>query len=92
MAESAGAVGFLLKQTSAHEVRRTIREVHQGRTFFSPSIAKRQANREPASELGIGIKTVANHREHLWRSSTFMTPPGSLVTPSTRASSRAASR
>ena len=97
----SGAVGFLLKQTSAHDVCRAIREVHSGKTFFSPAISKRQerlhpasldrtgsfkkkvveltsremevlqliaegkANKETASELGIGIKTVEKHREHL---------------------------
>jgi DNA-binding NarL/FixJ family response regulator len=96
-----GAAGFLLKQTSAHEVCRAIREVHQGKTFFSPSISRRQdrinppardllgaankkvaaltsremevlqliaegkANKETAAELGIGLKTVEKHREHL---------------------------
>jgi DNA-binding NarL/FixJ family response regulator len=100
-AASAGAVGFLLKQTSAHEVCRAIREVQKGKTFFSPSISRRQnrlhprssdrngamsqkaaqltsretevlqliaegkANKETAMELGIGIKTVEKHREHL---------------------------
>src|ERR1035437_8240418 len=38
-AAESGAVGFLLKQTSAHDVCRAIREVHQGKTFFSPSIS-----------------------------------------------------
>jgi DNA-binding NarL/FixJ family response regulator len=97
----SGAVGFLIKQTSAHEVCRAIREVQNGKTFFSPSISKRRdrlnsqapdrtgllkkkaarltsremevlqliaegkANKETASELGIGIKTVEKHREHL---------------------------
>ena len=100
-ATESGAVGFLLKQTSAHEVCRAIREVHSGKTFFSPSISRRldqfheqassrtgrmnkrsaeltsremevlqlvaegKANKETASELGIGIKTVEKHREHL---------------------------
>ena len=100
-ATEAGAVGFLLKQTSAHEVCRAVREVHKGKTFFSPSISKRldrrhrqspdrtgalrrkaaqltsremevlqliaegKANKETAAELGIGIKTVEKHREHL---------------------------
>jgi DNA-binding NarL/FixJ family response regulator len=100
-ATEAGAVGFLLKQTSAHDVCRAIREVHNGNTFFTPSISKRlgrlhprvsrraggagkklvqltsremevlqliaegKANKETASELGIGIKTVEKHREHL---------------------------
>jgi DNA-binding NarL/FixJ family response regulator len=38
-----GAAGYLLKQTSAHILSQAVREVHQGRTFFSPSIAKRLA-------------------------------------------------
>ena len=100
-ATDSGAMGFLLKQTSAHEVCRAIREVQKGNTFFSPAISRRQdrlnpkspnragkiknkivemtsremevlqliaegkANKETASELGIGIKTVEKHREHL---------------------------
>jgi DNA-binding NarL/FixJ family response regulator len=100
-ATESGAVGFLLKQSSAHEVCRAIRDVHQGKTFYSPSIARRlsrlnprgrsessaagakgvhltsrewevlqliaegKANKETATELGIGIKTVEKHRQHL---------------------------
>ena len=100
-ATDSGAVGFLLKQTSAHDVCRAIREAHAGKTFFSPSIARHfnrlntlltgrtgtlnskvaqltsremevlqliaegNANKETAVELGIGIKTVEKHREHL---------------------------
>lgn len=100
-ATEAGAVGFLLKQTSAHEVCRAIREAQKGNTFFSPSVARRlnkrdlkspdragvsksrnnlltsremevlqliaegKANKETAAELGIGLKTVEKHREHL---------------------------
>ena len=36
-----GAVGFLLKQTSSHDLSRAIREVVSGNKFFSPAIAKR---------------------------------------------------
>lgn len=97
----SGAVGFLLKQTSSSDVCEAIREIHKGKTFFSPSISLRlqrlassstrksgllkgkvaqltsrekevlqliaegKANKETASELGIGIKTVEKHREHL---------------------------
>jgi DNA-binding NarL/FixJ family response regulator len=97
----AGAVGYLIKQTSAHVLSEAIREVHQGNTFFSPSIAKRlrrlalestdrhgthkkkkpfltsrerevlqlvaegKANKQVAAELGISIKTVEKHRQHL---------------------------
>ena len=100
-ASEAGAVGFLIKQTSSHEVCHAIREVQKGNTFFSPSISRRldrlhppsadragllrkkaaqltsremevlqlvaegNANKETAAELGIGIKTVEKHREHL---------------------------
>src|SRR5271166_5829838 len=39
-ATESGAVGFLLKQTSAHDVCRAIREVQKGKTFFSPSVTK----------------------------------------------------
>jgi len=100
-ATEAGALGFVLKQTSAHDVCRAIREVHKGRTFFSPAMSRRldhlnprshdragvskkkavqltsremevlqliaegKANKVTAAELGIGIKTVEKHREHL---------------------------
>ncbi len=40
-ATDSGAMGFLLKQTSAHVVCEAIREVEKGNTFFSPSLAKR---------------------------------------------------
>ena len=40
-ATESGAAGFLLKQTSSHVVCEAIREVQKGKTFFSPSIARR---------------------------------------------------
>jgi len=100
-AADAGAVGFLLKQTSAHVVCEAIREIQTGKTFFSPSVSRRcdrlnppspggpgslhkkftkltsrevevlqliaegKANKETAAELGIRLKTVEKHREHL---------------------------
>ena len=100
-ATDSGAVGFLLKQTSAHEVCLAIREVQKGRKFFSSSISTRlgrlnllspdraglldkkgalltsremevlqliaegKPNKETAVVLGIGMKTVEKHREHL---------------------------
>src|SRR5438034_8283604 len=36
-----GAAGFLLKQTSSHNLATAIREVHKGHTFYSPAISKR---------------------------------------------------
>src|SRR5256886_15265323 len=38
---SLGAAGFLLKQTSSHDLATAIREVEKGNTFFSPSITRR---------------------------------------------------
>src|SRR6478736_2331342 len=38
---AAGVVGFLEKQTSAELLTKAIREVAAGKTYFSPSIAKR---------------------------------------------------
>ena len=103
-AAESGAAGFLLKQTSAQDVCRAIREVQKGNTFFSPSISRRldrlnpqsparargfrgfnkkavqltsremevlqliaegKSNKEIATELGIGAKTVEKHRDHL---------------------------
>jgi DNA-binding NarL/FixJ family response regulator len=48
-ASEAGAVGFLLKQTSAHDVCRAIREVQKGKKFFSPAVSKRQDRLHPPS-------------------------------------------
>jgi DNA-binding NarL/FixJ family response regulator len=48
-ATESGAVGFLLKQTSGEDVCRAIREVQQGKTFFSPSISKRLHRHHPNS-------------------------------------------
>jgi DNA-binding NarL/FixJ family response regulator len=42
---SAGVVGFLEKQTSAEILTKALLEVAKGRTFFSPSIAKRLFDR-----------------------------------------------
>ncbi len=100
-ANEAGAMGFLLKQTSAHMVCEAIREVQKGNYYICPLLAKRlrerarpspvrsglppprsfgltaremevlqliaegKANKETAAELGIGLKTVEKHREHL---------------------------
>jgi len=100
-ATESGAMGFLLKQGTALDVCRAIREVQKGNKVFSPIISRRQerihtlmpdrarglskkaaeltsremevlqlvaegkANKESASELGIGIKTVEKHREHI---------------------------
>jgi DNA-binding NarL/FixJ family response regulator len=37
----AGAAGYLLKQTAATDLIRAIREIHKGKSFFSPAVSKR---------------------------------------------------
>ena len=39
---SIGAKGYLIKQTAAHILPEAIREVHKGKTCFSPSISQRR--------------------------------------------------
>jgi DNA-binding NarL/FixJ family response regulator len=45
-ATELGASGFLLKQTSSHNLATAIREVHKGNRFFCPAIAKRLGSRD----------------------------------------------
>ena len=40
-----GAAGYLVKQSEANVLRRAIREVYKGNTFFSPAIARRLEHR-----------------------------------------------
>jgi len=54
-ATEAGAVGFLLKQTSSHDVCRAIREVQNGKTFFSPTISRRLGRLNPQSPDRAGV-------------------------------------
>ena len=55
-----GAVGFLLKQTSSHDLSRAIREVQKGNTFFSPSIAKRLHDQKLPAGAGPLKKQIAH--------------------------------
>jgi DNA-binding NarL/FixJ family response regulator len=56
----AGASGFLIKQTAAENLLKAIREVRQGKSFFSPTVAKRLreqrlealANGQPGAKAG----------------------------------------
>ncbi|HEY5297999.1 MAG TPA: response regulator transcription factor [Verrucomicrobiae bacterium] len=59
-ATQAGAAGFLLKQVSAHDVCRAIREVHAGKTFFSPTIAQRQARLQRPARNRAGLRRQKN--------------------------------
>ena len=57
-----GAAGFLLKQTSSDNLARAIREVYQGKTFFSPAISKRLAGRAgKALDRAGNVKMKNNH-------------------------------
>jgi len=47
-AVNSGAMGYLIKHTSAACVAQAIREVHNGNTFFSPTIPKRLHRRKQA--------------------------------------------
>jgi DNA-binding NarL/FixJ family response regulator len=50
---NSGAMGYLVKQTSADDVCLAIREVQKGNTFFSPSISRhlRRRNGKPAPQF-----------------------------------------
>jgi DNA-binding NarL/FixJ family response regulator len=52
---ASGAAGFLIKQTSARDVCKAIREVQSGRTFFSPSISRRLDRLNPQSPTRGGV-------------------------------------
>jgi len=52
---ASGALGFLLKQSSAHEVCKAIREVYQGKTFFSHAISRRLNRLRPESLDSAGL-------------------------------------
>jgi DNA-binding NarL/FixJ family response regulator len=54
-----GAVGFLLKQTSSHDLSEVIREVQNGNTFFSPTIQKRLHDQKSSPRGGALRKKVA---------------------------------
>jgi DNA-binding NarL/FixJ family response regulator len=47
-----GAAGYLVKQTSAHDLPDAIREAHRGKTFFSSTVAGRQRDRLEGSRHG----------------------------------------
>ena len=57
-----GATGFLLKQTSSHELATAIREVQKGNTFFSPSVSRRVQNRNQKSLNREGSFAKKNNR------------------------------
>jgi DNA-binding NarL/FixJ family response regulator len=61
-ATESGAVGFLLKQTSSHVVCEAIREVQKGKTFFSPTVARRLHQLDGKSPNRAGRPQLRNAR------------------------------
>lgn len=61
-ATESGAVGFLLKQTSAHVLCKGIREVSKGKTFFGPFYARLLPERERKSLDRAGRPKLRNAR------------------------------
>ena len=56
-----GAAGFLIKQTSSHELGTAIRAIHEGKTFFSAAISKRVQDRNRGSLSRNGNPTKKNN-------------------------------
>ena len=52
---AVGAVGFLIKQTSAQVLARAIHEVVAGKTFYSPHVAKRLQDHYQAPDRAGGL-------------------------------------
>ncbi len=58
----AGALGYLVKQSSGEVVAKAIRELHKGKTFFTPSIAKHLKDEYQKSPDGVGLRKKSDHR------------------------------
>ncbi len=63
----AGAMGYLVKQSSGEIVAQAIRELQKGKTFFTPSIARHLKDGYQKSTDGVGLRkksaTVLTSRE-----------------------------
>ncbi len=57
-----GAAGYLLKQTSSHDLATAIREVHKGNSFFSPAVSRRLSGRHQKSPDRAGNFKKKNNR------------------------------
>jgi DNA-binding NarL/FixJ family response regulator len=51
-----GAMGYLVKQSSGKILANAIRELHKGKMFFSPAIAKRLRAEYQRSPTGVGLR------------------------------------
>lgn len=58
----AGASGYLVKQSSGDVLAKAIRELHQGKTFFTPSIAKHLKEGFRKSADGVGLRKKEDHQ------------------------------
>jgi len=58
----AGALGYLVKQSSGDVLAKAIRELHQGRTFFTPAIAKRLKDEFQKATEGVGLRKKKDHQ------------------------------
>lgn len=56
----AGAMGYLVKQSSGEVVAKAIRELQKGKTFFTPSIAKHLKEGYQKSADGVGLQKKSN--------------------------------
>jgi DNA-binding NarL/FixJ family response regulator len=52
----AGALGYLIKHTSGEVVAKAIRELHNGKTFFTHTIAKKLKDGYQKSSDGVGLQ------------------------------------
>jgi DNA-binding NarL/FixJ family response regulator len=58
----AGALGYLVKQSSGDVLAKAIRELHKGKTFFTSSIAKRLKDEFQKSTDGVGLRKRNDHQ------------------------------
>ncbi len=58
----AGAVGYLVKQSSSDVLAKAIRELHQGKSFFAASIAKHLKEGFRKSTDGVGLRKKSDHQ------------------------------
>jgi DNA-binding NarL/FixJ family response regulator len=62
-ATTLGAVGYLIKQSSLDAIAKVIREVHRGRVFFSPDVARHLVH--PGQRLPIREDLIKKKIAHL---------------------------
>lgn len=58
----AGARGYLVKQSSGEVLAKAIREIHLGRTYFTPSIARHLQEGFRKSKDGVGLRKKSDHQ------------------------------